>query len=252
MIIRFSQSRLSNEGHFQHKTDIKDLLERYPETGKRLGRLMDDFLAQYKYEDQALEYIARSDYTKKITDANSERKNTVTGLFEHIDADTRHFNAERKQEAISLQNVKSTYRDMTRKGVNEMTAAMHNFLQEMNSRHAMLHNLNLCEWVDHLTGLNGDVTALVKERDRERASQMIPSMSDIRPKIDKATEAIYEALSTFANISPDDAELAGCIGELNAINKRNADAVAQHEGHLAAAAEKKKKAAGSPNPDPEE
>ncbi len=241
MITTFTQVLLHNEEHFQHKTELKDILQRYPQVNTRLGQLTDAFVRLYNEEDIALEYIAKSDLTKLIADKDRERDDTTTGLFRHIDADTYHFDPSRRQEAVSLQNIKNRYRDITRRSLDEQTASTYNLLQELNAKRDILERLHLAGWIDRLETENKAVNELMKGRDSEKAAQPVSRMKEVRPQIDKVTTNIYSALETFAQLTPD-ADITKCIEELNAVNKRYADNLAQRAGRLAAAAKKKKEA----------
>ncbi|MDR1171160.1 MAG: DUF6261 family protein [Bacteroidales bacterium] len=175
MIITFSQAALHNEEHFQHKTEVKDILQRYPSVNSRLRQLSGEFVQLYDEEDSVLEYIAKSDLTQLIVDKDRERDET-TGLFRHIDADTLHFDPTLRREAVNLQNIRNRYHGLIRRSLDEQTASTYSMLQEMNARRNILERLHLDEWADQLEAKNKAVNELMNNRDSGKAAQPVSRM----------------------------------------------------------------------------
>lgn len=238
MIITFSQGSLTNETHFQHKTEIRDILQRYPAITSGLGVLFKEYIRWYDEEDTTLEGIAKSDITKLIHEKDRVRDETTAGLFRHIDADCYHFNPELRVEAIGLQNIKNHYAGITQRSLDAQTASTYNMLQELNDRRDVLEHLHLDEWIDRLDADNKAVNDLIKDRDSEKVARPVSKMKEIRPQIDRVTNEIYSALETFERLNFN-ADVPECIKAVNVVNKRYADNLAQAAGHKASAKNKK-------------
>ena len=233
MIYTFSYTRLTNEAHFQHKTETKDILQRYPSLVAMLGKLAGDFVTLLDEEDTVLEYINKSDFTVHIATKDRVRDETTMGLFRHIEADCYHFNPALRQEAIGLQNIKNRYNDLVRRSLDNQTASTYNMLQELNARRDVLERLHLDVWVDQLDAENKAVNELMKDRDTESAAKPTQRMKEVRPQIDTVCVNIYSALETFARLGAN-TEADECIKEINAVNKRYDDNLAKAAGQRAA------------------
>jgi hypothetical protein len=241
-ILRIGDSRLRHEEHFQCKTEIKVVIDRFDGVKEKLGAIYIRFSNLLEEEDRMLEVIHKSEVTARIAACDQRRDETTSGLFRHIDADCLHFDPARRQSANSLQIIRKHYMGITRQNVESQTASTNKMLQEFETKRDLLNQLHLGEWVDHLRECNERTAKLIALRDSESATRPVSQMKLIRPEIDQCTTRIFNALETFTETFPEEQGFVETIKLINEINRRFDNTLARRQGTSEAAKARKAEA----------
>jgi len=246
--IDFSKTR--NDEHFEFFTHFLNLVNRFGAEKLKIAAQFALFLKFYEQEDEALKKIMKSDYTRKIHEADELRDEVFRGLVNANRAALTHFKPSVREAAIRMQIVFDTYGNVTQKAVDEETSAIYNLLKELSDKHeADMEPVGLNEWFEELHGRNGAVEKLMEDRIREAAERTSLVLRRVRGEVDEAYRVVTMCVETFSIVETGETQ-AACndfIRELNLLIDRANTIVAQRKGR--AAAKKAEEEAAKPKPD---
>jgi hypothetical protein len=220
-VSRIYLENLRNEAHYQFIAALIALVVRFPLIGEKLGDLFELLQRLFAGEDAAVDYIRKSDYSAKIAEADRRLDSAVTGFGETVRGALRHFSPEVVDAAQSLRNLLKTYGNIARKNYDEELAAVTNLLQELDGAYAKkVHSIgNLSEWVMEIHETSATVTALLAQRNTEKANKPQERMVNVRREIDPVYRNIVARIEALSLIEGDVA-YAPFINELNALVER--------------------------------
>ena len=225
---------LRNEEHFQFMTDVKSLVEESGASTLNIDQLFPTFTSLYGKEDIALEVIRKSALTNPIADADSQRDSVYRGFTLFVEAYSHSLDTDNAQAAQNIQVVIDHYGDVRSKPYNEETAAITNFLQDINSRCADdITTLNAQEWIDTLSSANQSFDALMNERFDENAGQEIVNMRDARRAIDKTYTQMIDRVNASILLNGETA-YADFVNKLNERIDYFKNTIAIRKGRVAA------------------
>jgi hypothetical protein len=183
---RFKTDRLRNEEWFQFFTEVKALIEKHNPGALNIDVLFAAFIILYAAADEAMEIIRKSANTELIAAADQARDMTFRGFAEAVKSASKHFDHVKREAARRLSIVFDHYADTPRKAYDAETAAIHNFLQEMNGANANdVAILGLNDWVRQLNTENDAFDTLQKARYDEITEKTSFRMQEVRKDTDR-------------------------------------------------------------------
>ncbi|MDR2127408.1 MAG: DUF6261 family protein [Prevotellaceae bacterium] len=229
-IEKLRTENLHNEEWFMFYTEFKTLVENCETATLNIDSLFATFLTLYANADAALEVIRKSAITEQIAEADNERDIVFRGLAEAVKSALYHFNVAKRQAAKRLQVVLDHYGNIARKSYDEETAAIINFLQELNGEYAAdISLLGLNEWVTQIDGSNRAFDALQQARYAEGAAKTDIRMVDVR----KETDRIYRSMIDRINASillNGETQYAPFVKDLNIRVEHYGNIISQRKG----------------------
>ena len=237
-ITRFSRRSLRNEEYFRHKTETVEAVNNSGIDAVSTSPIMATFVQTVEEVDLALEIIRKSSYTEEINEADSERDITTSGLVKTVVGLTKHFDPLKRKQAKQIQIILDHYKGINQQSVVSQTGSTVNMLQALREKQELLTQLGINEWVNQVEATNNKVAELTMNRFDEAASKPTQRMKEARPVCDEQLNKLYNAIETFAQITPG-SNYNSCISLLNSINKKYIDTIAQRQG-ISEAGKKKK------------
>jgi hypothetical protein len=130
------------------------------------------------------------------------RDRTFRGLHEAILSASHHFDESRRQLAETVLPLFGHYGDLAKRGFNEETASIYNFIQDLRSEKyaPALAALDLTEWGDELERNNIAFEDAILGRNQEAADKSDLKLVDIRRKTDRAYLDIVERIEAAINL----------------------------------------------------
>ena len=170
----------------------------------------------------ALDIVFKSKYSDDFIEADRERDRIFMGFKSAVRTMLYHFNTAYHAPAKRLMDLFKHYGNVTKKSYNEESAAIEDFLRELEDREDLqddMKTLQLLDWRDRLEAYNTRFYDLTIQRYEERAAMPASRMKDVRKETDQYFRVIVahlDALLTLNNTAP---ELLNFVAELNAITK---------------------------------
>lgn len=192
--------RLTNHSHFGYLTEVKALTNeaRFDNIRAKTEREYTPFLALYEQEDETLEVIRKSLFTKDKQQADRERDKTDAGLRTAVKAALRHHNEDIAAAAKRTEILLNQYKNIARKSIKEQTSATYNLLQELKGAFfADVQTMGIETWVDELERRNNILIEVEKKQYDEQAAKTELRLRAIRKEIDKAYRAFIKHLEAL-------------------------------------------------------
>jgi hypothetical protein len=220
-INKINVGKLRNEAHYQFFVAVIALIIKFPLIAEKLGDLFVLLQRLFAKEDEVVDYIAKSDYSAKIADADERLDNAVIGFSETVRGALYHFRPEVADAALSLKNLMKTFGNIIRKSYDEELAAVTNLLQELVGAYADKVNLisGLPEWITEIRAASENVATLLALRNTEQAAKPQERMVNVRREVDLVYRDIAAKVEALALVEGDTAYLP-FVNELNALIER--------------------------------
>jgi hypothetical protein len=152
----------------------------------------------YKQVDDSFKKINKSAFTEQIQEADKARMQVFTGLSAKCKAAQKHFDPKVQEAALHIKIVFDTYKNITKKPLNEKTSAITNILQELKGKYAKdINTIGVCEWVKELRERNNTFADLVKARFEESAGKSDVVLKEARKELDKKYRIIIERINAL-------------------------------------------------------
>ncbi len=223
-------NNLRNDAHFQFYTEFCSLVERFGAEELKIKVQYDIFLVLFNDLDKALKKISKSAITAEIRKADKYRDKIWSGMVDANKSATKHYNNEMCRAAERLKIVFDTYGNIALKPLDEETGAIHNILQDLESKYEKdVATVGLTGWIKELRNANEKFKSLMMNRYDESASKTTLVIKEVRMKIDEVYRAITERINA-AVIIEGEAQYHEFLSMLNAVIKRFADILAQRQG----------------------
>jgi len=234
-------TNMRNDEHFQFHTEHIALINALNPQALGISQMFEEYKAFFDEEDIALKKVNKSDYTRLIKEADKIRDEVYGGIVQVNEGNTKHFNKDIKATAMRLKILFDTYGNLSRKPLNEQTAAITNIMQDLKGKYqADINASSLNGWAAELERTNNAVAELVKERSNETASKVTIVLAQARANVDAAYRKIVERINA-AVIMEGVQNYETYIKGINEIINRYTAALKVREGR---AAKKRKKGGG--------
>lgn len=198
-IVKFDTNHLRNDSHFQFMTEFRDLVIAQTAAALKITPQFGAFTRLYNREDEALRKVSASAFTPKIHEADAERDETLTGMYEVNKGMCKHWIPATRDAARRVQVVLKTYKHSGSKPINEETSAIYNLVQELRTEKYAddAGTAGLTAWVNELERRNNAVETLVKGRFNEGASKTDVVLKDARRETDAAYWDICDIINVY-------------------------------------------------------
>ena len=224
---------LNNEEHFQFHSELNDSITKF---GAENLNIRDGFLTYqtfYAQENEALQVIRKSSFSKKLADADRSRDIIEHGFVDAIKSALNHFNADKQDAALRIKIMLDQYGNIAQKPYNEETASINKLVQETQSTYkADIALLALEDWIIELDTRNTAFDTLMKSRYTETAGKTELRMKHVRKDIDAAYRKIIKRIESLMVINGP-AGFEVFIRELNARADKYNNILAQRKGMAA-------------------
>ena len=210
-IKRVKLNRLRNEEWFNFFTEFKTFVEATTPEALDIEALFAVFINLYIKADEALELIRKSSFTDLIVEKDRERDNAYRGLSESVHTATRHYDPDKRAAAERLIVLFDHYGNIADRSYNEETAAIYNFLQDLNGKYVNeVLALDLAGWAEELDRTNREFEQAILDR---KDSDL--NMLNIRKQTDRNYLDIIERIEALCLVNGESA-YADFIHMLNA------------------------------------
>jgi cell division protein ZapA (FtsZ GTPase activity inhibitor) len=230
LITRLNYEKLRNEAHAEYGETIADLIVKYDPQALGIKPGYDVYKTSLDVEISALDVIRKSQYTDEISEQDHIRDGIFRGFADAIKSALNHFDAGKRKAAQRVNIVIEHYGNIAVKAMDQETAAIDDLLRELNDNYtADIAALNTADWLAQLDTENTRFKTLMAERYTETAQRPSTSMRTARTETDKALRALLNMLEALIMVNGAD-KYAALADEINAVNKRYKNLIAQSEG----------------------
>jgi hypothetical protein len=230
LIIRISLEGLKNEVHYEFNKNTDRIFVRFDPEALGFASLYNLYRPALSHEKEALDFITKSDLTKKIVNQDHVRDSIYRGFVETVNAATHHYNPVYVEAAEMIDNVIKHYGNVAKKTLDAESAAIEDLLYELEKpalAQAVIR-IGLTSWKEKLELENNALRALMAERYDETAGKTSYRMRTARREVDKYYHAIVNRVEsdhmTGVDINPE------FLKELNAVIERYKRILAQEKG----------------------
>jgi hypothetical protein len=211
---------LKNETHVQFHKSVDDVFVKFNPDFLGINPLHGLYKKSLDNEDEALDFIKKSELTQKIYDQDNVRDVIYRGFVDSIKGEKNHFDPARREAANLLYNLTQHYGNIARKTLDDETAAIDDLVRNLNQPlySQAIALLGLLAWQNKLVEENTKFTELMKERYTEISGKTSLRMRTSRRETDRFYHAIISQIENqnLAGVAVDEA----FIRELNAVIDR--------------------------------
>jgi hypothetical protein len=229
-ITRFETQRLKNETHVQFNESIDPVLVANLAFIVGLSALYQLYKASLITEVEALDYIRRSDRTKQIATQDHVRDKIFSGFAASVKGAENHYETDLSEAAEKLHKLITHYGNISRKSLDDETAAINDLLRELQtpSFAAAVDLLGFKNWTTRLADENARFEELMRQRYSELAERTTLRMQTVRGETDKYYHAIINFIENLLLVGTPG--LDAPVRELNVIIDRFKHILAQEKG----------------------
>jgi hypothetical protein len=177
----------------------------------------DEFVILVGKEEDVINFMKKSDYTKKIADADQRVDRALVGMRGVIVASLHHFDPVTVEAAQSLLNRFDDFGVIATKPYEEETLDVNLLIRDLNSSEysAKVAALALQSWLAELQTAETDFERLLEARNVEYSKKPQDKLKDLRHKVDADYRFMTDRVSAAATMDASGAYDA-FIAELNA------------------------------------
>jgi len=239
---RINLTNLRNEEHFQFHFEFKALVLRFDATTIGIEAAFAGYLPLFAHEEEALDFIRKSAFTKELAMADKARDSIYRGFADAVKSAQNHYNAEKKVAAKKFAILLRQIGNIARKTYDAASAAYINLVDEANTTYAPeIITMELTGWIMEIDRRSKAFDALMDNRYSEGTQKTPIRMTHARAEIDAAYRAIANRLDALMILD----ETAPCmpfVRELNVRADKFKTNLAQRQGRAAKADKVKKEA----------
>ena len=229
-----SQSKMRNDEYYQYHSEFIELTNRHGADELKFGQQFDAYILLFADVDAAMMKIMKSAYTAKINKADKRRDTVFRGLVDKSRAAEKHFRPEVQRAAANLKILFDKYGNISRRPLNEQTAATVNLLQELTGRFAQdIATVGIQEWVDELQDANNAFAELYRRRFDEMTDRTDIVLRKARTALDAAYRTIIERNNALVIVEGEE-QWIDFIRSLNTVIDKYATIIKQRTGKAAA------------------
>lgn len=220
LIKRLEYERMRNEKHVEYHETVDGIFVKYNPETLNISAEYGVYKAAYNKEVSALDFIAKSAITTDIKKQNDARNAIYRGVVDAVRSLLNHFNADKKAAARRIDVVVSHYGNLSLKAMDDETAAIDDFLRELNDNHvADISLLGIDEWLSQLLAENVRFKELMKARYDESAKRPTIRMKDERKVVNKAFRNMLDQVEALVRVNGVGI-YANLIRDLNVVTER--------------------------------
>jgi hypothetical protein len=207
---------LRRESHYQYLELFRRLVESYLSVKEIVYILYVEFIALLLKEKKLANAPKRSDYTRKIVEADHRNDLLLVGIRNIIVAAVHHFDPVIVEAAVSLLSRLKDFGDIIRKSYEEEVGAIRLLLEDFQGKYAgKVELVGLTPWIKELEIAVADFERLLQLRNTEQAAKPVERMREIRRDIEINYHKMIDKINAFNTIEEKES-YTEFINELNA------------------------------------
>jgi hypothetical protein len=191
-----------NEEHYEFLVVFRDLLLTFPAAQQAVAIFYDTLVSQIEREEQLINAMRKSDYTRRIAEADRRIDRAIVGMRQTIAGAMHHFDAATVEAAQSLYNRFEAFGDITRKSYEEETADVNILIHDLQSSEyaSKVALIGLSPWVSELQAAETAFELLVKQRNTETAHKPQEHLRDVRRESDILCRRMFDRIDSAATM----------------------------------------------------
>jgi hypothetical protein len=232
-ILKFKVSNLRNEEHYMFHLDFSGLVTQYTPAALGIEPMYPAYLAALRAEEQSLNVIKASAITSELTDADTRRDYTFSGLLGTIRSAMKHFDPEISKSAARLKMLLGTYGYVPSKPYDQETAALIKLVSELEGPYAPdVAKLGIAGWVEKLKTQNTEFDNLKNQRYGESTLKPQQNLKQARIVTDNAYRNMVKLINALMVVNGA-AQYEAFVGALNQRIENYRRVLAQRQGRNA-------------------
>ncbi|MDR1865708.1 MAG: DUF6261 family protein [Bacteroidales bacterium] len=205
-IKKIKLSSLRNKEWFSFFTEFKSHVEDENAGTLNIGELFAVFLSLYADANTSMEKIRKSGITDAMVECDRRRDRAFRGFANAVLSAQTHYEEPMRAAALHLDILLDHYGNLAQKPINEETAGVAKFVQELHGEYAPdVATLNLQGWITELENANNHFAALVKERTNEAAGKTELKLMEVRKKTDSCYFSMVSRIEATMLLNGNDA-----------------------------------------------
>jgi hypothetical protein len=194
-------SYLRREAHYQFLELFHRLLDTFGEVKEVISIYYVGFVFLLDKERRLVDAQKKSNYTKKIVDADHRDDQLLVGIRNIVVGALHHFDPRIVEAAISLQNRLNAFGAIIKKSYEEEAAAIRILLLDLQgSSAAEVELLGLTPWINELEIAVNDFERLLQLRIEEQATKPMERLREIRNEIEEVYRKMIDRINAFNTI----------------------------------------------------
>jgi len=194
-IIGITTSRMKNEVHVQFHESVNALIVKIgSETLEEIGLAVLYLLFKQAFDNEvsALDVIVSSEMSPHIIEYDRSRDGIFRGFSDIVKGFRNHFDPAIREAANKLWKIFLHYGNVTKKQLDAETAAINDFLRELNrpENAAAMAKLNVTEWAVKLAEENDKFQKAMMDRYSELKGNTVFRMRQARVETDRFYRAM--------------------------------------------------------------
>ncbi|MDR1983352.1 MAG: DUF6261 family protein [Prevotellaceae bacterium] len=192
-------NHLRNEAHLQFMLLLKQLIDTTAAVKAVVERYYPSFVALLDREETLVDLSKKSEYTDRISAADSHVDNIITGINRTIDAALHHFDPDVADAAKVLHDMMKPFGRVAKKPYEEESAAVKVMLDDLTGKYAVQsQKLGLTPWLTELAAAQDEFETLVNERNIEYSERPKDNTQALRNEVDVEYYNILERVDAAA------------------------------------------------------
>lgn len=201
-VITISLSKLRNNEYFRFMMEIATIVNdaiisrmSVSPMNDNIGTLLDKLKDLLEKLDVAVVSLSKSELTEPVTEADINRDKTYRGFTLHVEAFSNSMDSDKVEAARRIQVLIQNYTDFRKRPLNEQSAIMDNFIQDLQSMQMEnIETIGATEWITEMQETNNTLKNLMDERHNERVTQLREEVRTLRMQTDELYRQIISLL----------------------------------------------------------
>lgn len=202
-----TKTRLKNNESLTFGREIEAKIVEKGADNLAIDDIFPDYQEKLQAFDDTIVNVSKSFYTNQMNEANKQRGSLHVAILTQIKNFQRHFDMNKREAAQRLLASANTFVGAQRRGFDDKTSFINNFLQELTADKykADVTLVELDDWIKELKKVNDLCASLTVQRTAERSQKSGKGGTDMtRPAFEKAYNALVEKLNALAMVNGDD------------------------------------------------
>jgi hypothetical protein len=206
------------EEHCEFMIVTRDLIVKHPVVQTLITPLYSEFVILIGREEELINLMKKSDYTKRIAEGDHHIDRTLIGMRGIIVAALHHFDPATVEAARSLLNRLEAFGSITRKAYEEETLDVNLLLGDLQSDEyaPKAAIVGLTPWIQELRTAETAFEQLLELRNTETARKPRGRIIDVRHEADAVYHRIADRIDAAATLADGSTTYDEFIAELNA------------------------------------
>jgi hypothetical protein len=195
-------ARYSNADHIEFHKQAYPICNQYAAVIADKD-LLDAYSDKIKQEETVFKWIRRSEYTAKKAEADHARDEAFTGLTIIVRANLRNANPTLRDNALHINNLIETYRNLTNVDYDAETAGIDSLVARLWSAdyNSAATALGIFSWITDLETKNNLFKTFVDDTEQEQIDKPDINPKDARRQTDEALRHITARVTAFMNLN---------------------------------------------------